>query len=105
MHPPAPIRARTVSASATLPDGARRPLILIRNWDFNWQDQYRYAAPFWVPAGTRIEMEDTFDNSNANPRNPDHPPTRVQWGWRSSDEMADVWIQVMTRTDADRARL
>ena len=28
---------------------------------------------------------------------PSHPPERVSWGWRSSDEMADVWIQVMTR--------
>jgi Flp pilus assembly protein TadD len=29
----------------------------------------------------------------------------VQWGWRSADEMADVWIQVMTRSDQDRRRL
>jgi tetratricopeptide (TPR) repeat protein len=105
IQPHAHYRARGVSASAILPDGARRPLILIRNWDFNWQDQYRYAAPFWLPAGTRIEMEYIFDNSSANPRNPSQPPTRVQWGWRSADEMADVWIQVMTRSDADRVRL
>ena len=105
IQPHAHYRAREVSAWAILPDGARRPLIRIRNWDFNWQDQYRYAAPFWVPAGTRIEMEYVFDNSDANPRNPDHPPERVSWGWRSSDEMADVWIQVMTRSDADRVRL
>ena len=50
-------------------------------------------------------MEYVFDNSDANPRNPEHPPRRVPWGWRSSDEMADVWIQVMTRSDADRNRL
>ena len=53
IQPHAHYRARTVSASAILPDGTRRPLLLIRHWDFNWQDQYRYAAPFWVPAGTR----------------------------------------------------
>jgi hypothetical protein len=47
IQPHAHYRARVVSASATLPDGTRRPLILILNWDFNWQDQYRYAAPFW----------------------------------------------------------
>jgi Flp pilus assembly protein TadD len=29
----------------------------------------------------------------------------VSWGWRSSDEMADVWIQLMTRSEPDRARL
>jgi tetratricopeptide (TPR) repeat protein len=50
-------------------------------------------------------MEYIFDNSDTNPRNPQHPPQRVPWGWRSSDEMADVWIQVMTRSEDDRHRL
>ena len=27
------------------------------------------------------------------------------WGFKSSDEMGDVWVQVMTRTEADRVRL
>ncbi len=97
IQPHAHYRARSVSACAVLPDGTRRPLIDIRHWDFNWQDQYRYATPFWVPAGTTLEMEYVFDNSDANVRNPSHPPERVSWGWRSSDEMADVWIQLMTR--------
>ena len=93
IQPHAHYRARSVSASAVLPDGTRRPLIAIRHWDFNWQDQYQYATPFWVPAGTTLEMEYVFDNSDANVRNPSHPPERVSWGWRSSDEMADVWLR------------
>jgi tetratricopeptide (TPR) repeat protein len=105
IQPHAHYRASRVDAWAMLPDGTRRPLIAIRRWDFNWQDQYRYATPFWVPAGTTLEMEYVFDNSDANVRNPSHPPERVSWGWRSSDEMADVWIQVMTRDGTDRARL
>jgi tetratricopeptide (TPR) repeat protein len=104
IQPHAHYRARTMRADATLPSGARRTLITIASWDFNWQDRYRYAAPFWLPAGTRIDMEYVFDNSDANPRNPDRPPQRVSWGWRSSDEMADVWLQVMTRSEDDRAR-
>ena len=102
IQPHAHYRARSVRVSATRPDGVRLPLLRIERWDFNWQDQYRYAAPFWLPAGTALEMEYVFDNSAANPRNPEHPPRRVQWGWRSIDEMADVWIQVMTRSDQDR---
>ena len=105
IQPHAHYRARRVHVWATRPDGTRTTLIRIERWDFNWQDQYRYAAPFWLPAGTTIEMEYVFDNSDANPRNPQHPPQRVPWGWRSSDEMADVWIQVMTRSDPDRDRL
>ncbi len=104
IQPHAHYRARAMRADATLPSGARRALIAIAAWDVNWQDQYRYASPFWLPAGTRIDMDYAFDNSAANPRNPDRPPQRVSWGWRSSDEMADLWLQVMTRSDGDRAR-
>ena len=105
IQPHAHYRARRVFVHATRPDGTRVTLIRIERWDFNWQDQYRFAQPFWLPAGTAIEMEYIFDNSDANPRNPRHPPQRTSWGWRSSDEMADVWIQVMTRSEADRTRL
>jgi hypothetical protein len=81
-----------VAAWAALPDGSRRPLIHIADWDFNWQDVYRLAAPVCLPAGATLEMVYSFDNSGRNPRNPSHPTERAAWGWRSSDEMGDVWI-------------
>ena len=105
IQPHAHYRAREVRARAAAPDGATRSLISISNWDFNWQDQYRFASPVPLPAGTRITTEYVFDNSDANARNPLHPAARVAWGWRSSDEMADVWLQVTTRSNADRERL
>jgi len=46
-------------------------------------------------------MRYVYDNSANNPRNPDRPPRRVYWGQRSSDEMGDLWIQVLTRTERD----
>jgi tetratricopeptide (TPR) repeat protein len=98
-------RARTVETWATLPDGSRRPLLRIDDWDINWQDRYLYQRPVALPAGTRLTSTYVFDNSIGNPRNPDRPPARSRWGWRSSDEMADVWIQVRTASAADRARL
>ena len=98
-------RARDVKAWATLPDGGRQWLINISRWDFNWQDQYRYASPFWLPAGTRLTLEYVFDNSAANRRNPDSPPRRVVWGQRSRDEMADLWIQMSTRSERELTRL
>jgi tetratricopeptide (TPR) repeat protein len=105
IQPHAHYRAHTVTAWATLPDGSRRTLIHISDWDFNWQDQYRLAAPVPVPAGTVVQMMYVFDNSARNARNPSRPPARVSWGWRTSDEMADVWIQMITRTEADRRAL
>lgn len=104
IQPHAHYRARDVRVSATLPDGSQRTLLAIADWDFAWQDQYRYASPFWLPANTRITMSYRFDNSEANPRNPDHPARTVEWGWRSTDEMADVWLQMQTRSDDDRQR-
>jgi tetratricopeptide (TPR) repeat protein len=105
IQPHSHYRARRVDARATLPDGSTRWLVRIPRWDFGWQDVYRYAFPFWLPAGTRIDTEYVFDNSSANPQNPSNPPGRAIWGFRSSDEMGDVWLQVLTRTDADRLRL
>jgi tetratricopeptide (TPR) repeat protein len=104
VQPHAHYRAREVTGWAELPDGTRRPLLAIRSWDFKWQDQYRYASPFWLPAGTTLHAEYLFDNSAANPRNP-QPPGRVLWGFRSADEMGDLWVQLMTRSEADRERL
>src|SRR5262245_13038309 len=37
--------ARRMEATATLPDGSRRSLIVIDDWDFRWQDVYRYTTP------------------------------------------------------------
>lgn len=105
VQPHAHYRARTLDAWATLPDGSRRPLIRILDWDMNWQDRYTYQSPIPLPAGSRITAAYAFDNSDANPKNPDRPPISVGWGWRSSDEMADLWIQVTTRSDDARGRL
>ena len=50
-------------------------------------------------------MRYVYDNSPANPRNPQVPPARVRWGQRSFDEMGDLWFQLATDSEADRARL
>jgi tetratricopeptide (TPR) repeat protein/mono/diheme cytochrome c family protein len=105
IQPHAHYRARDVAAWASLPHGSRVPLIHIADWDFNWQDHYRLAQPIWLPAGATVAMTYSFDNSARNPRNPRQPPARAAWGWRSSDEMGDVWIQLLTRTDDDRRKL
>jgi tetratricopeptide (TPR) repeat protein len=93
--------ARTMEALAELPDGTTRWLIAIDDWDFRWQDVYRYAAPIVLPKGTTLSMRYTYDNSAGNPRNPHHPPARVVWGQNTSDEMGDLWIQVIPRAAAD----
>ena len=93
--------ARRMEAAALLPDGTARSLITIADWDFRWQDVYRYAKPFILPRGTTISMRFTYDNSAANPRNPAHPPQPVVWGQGTADEMGDLWLQVVPRSPQD----
>ncbi len=90
---------------AVLPDGSRRTLIRIPEWNFDWQQQYTYAAPIRLPAETRVEMEFTYDNSDANPRNPNHPAKRVTWGPGSADEMAGLHISVVPVKASDAQEL
>jgi tetratricopeptide (TPR) repeat protein len=97
--------ARRMEAHATLPDGSTRPLITIDDWDFRWQDVYRYARPVALPKGTTIAMRYTYDNSADNVRNPHQPPVRVVWGQNTTDEMGDLWLQVAARSAADHQRL
>jgi mono/diheme cytochrome c family protein len=85
-----------VKAHATLPDGKDVPLIWIKNWDFNFQEQYRYSKPILLPQGTRIDSEWIYNNSTDNPRNPNTPPKRVTWGEGTNDEMAELHLEVVS---------
>ena len=80
---------------ATLPDGTRKWLIWIKRWDFDWQGVFRYVEPVDLPKGTVLSMRYTYDNSSDNERNPNTPPQRVIGGQKSTDEMADAWIEVL----------
>jgi tetratricopeptide (TPR) repeat protein len=96
---------RRMEANATRPDGTVVPLITIRDWDFRWQDVYRYQTPIALPAGTTLSMRFVYDNSAGNPRNPVQPPQHVVWGQNTTDEMGDLWLQVVPTAAADLGRL
>lgn len=101
VYPHAHYLAKDVKGLATLPDGTTKWLIWIKDWNFNWQDEYRYATPVFLPKGTAVTMRYVYDNSAANPRNPQQPPKQVRYGPRSSDEMGDLWLQVVPRKRVD----
>lgn len=70
------------------PPGAE-PLLLLRvpQWDYNWQSLYDLKEPRRFPAGTRFEVECSYDNSDENPRNPSTPPRNVWHDETIYDEM------------------
>jgi Flp pilus assembly protein TadD/mono/diheme cytochrome c family protein len=101
VYPHAHYLGKLLEGFATLPDGTRRWLIQIPDWDLNWQSVYRYREPLFLPKGTVVSMRFRYDNSTANPRNPSSPPKRVRGGNQSTDEMAHLWLQVLPRGPGD----
>ncbi len=94
IFPHAHYLCKDMKVDAHLPDGSVVPLIWIKDWDFNWQGAYRYASPVKLPAGTRLEMQYTYDNSAANPHNPSNPPREVKFGEQTTNEMAFAFVSL-----------
>ena len=97
IYPHAHYLGKRLEGWAELPDGRRKSLILIESWDIDRQAVYRYAKPIFLPAKSVVHMRYTYDNSAANPHNPNSPPIEVKAGNRSADEMGHLWLQVLPR--------
>jgi hypothetical protein len=95
LTPHAHLLCREMRVWMTRPGGQREELIWIKDWDFNWQEQYLFKEPIAIPAGTKVEMEYHYDNSVDNPRNPSHPPKRVTFGEQTTNEMAFAFLHVV----------
>jgi len=80
------LRGKDFEYKARFPDGSQQILLSVPQFDFNWQGAYRLKQPLRLPKGTRIECTAHFDNSSANPANPD-PTRRVTWGDQTWEEM------------------
>lgn len=94
IFPHAHYLCKDMKVDALLPDGTVKPMIWIKDWDFNWQGAYRYASPMKLPAGTRLEMRYVYDNSAANPHNPSVPPREVKFGEETTNEMAFAFVSL-----------
>ncbi|HTD68070.1 MAG TPA: tetratricopeptide repeat protein [Candidatus Limnocylindria bacterium] len=105
VFPHAHYLAKEMRAEAALPNGSTKTLLHIHQWDFNWQGDYRYASPVFLPKGTALTMQFSYDNSTNNARNPNHPPKRVRTGWQTTDEMGELWLQVVPRNRSELAML
>lgn len=85
---------REMKVTAMLPSGALVPLIWIKDYDFRRQEHYALAEPLFLPRGTQVWLEATYDNSAANPNQPRSPPGWVIFGERTIDEMCMCFIRV-----------
>lgn len=102
VYPHAHYLGKLLEGYATLPDGTRRAIIRIPNWDLGWQGVFRLKEPMLLPRGTVVSMRYHYDNSSGNPRNPSNPPREVKGGNRSIDEMGHLWLQVLPAGAGDQ---
>jgi hypothetical protein len=70
----------------TYPDGRTDVLLMVPNYDFNWQTGYVFASPLRVPKGAVMKAVATYDNSKENKSNPDSTKD-VYWGDQTWEEM------------------
>jgi Flp pilus assembly protein TadD/mono/diheme cytochrome c family protein len=97
VYPHAHYLGKKLEGYAILPNGEKKWLILIGDWDIDRQSVYRFQPRVFLPKNTVLYMRYTYDNSKANIRNPNKPPIRVKAGNRSVDEMGHLWLQVLPR--------
>jgi len=101
VFPHAHYLGKELQGFATLPDGTKKWLLRIKQWDFDWQGDYQFKQPIFLPKGTTVWMQHSYDNSSGNLRNPNNPPKRVLFGPQTTDEMGELWIQAAPRSRAE----
>ncbi|MEX2139865.1 MAG: redoxin domain-containing protein [Pirellulales bacterium] len=74
-------------------DGKESVLLDVPRYDFNWQHVYEFAEPLPLRSLGRLQFRATFDNSQANPVNPD-PTQHVTWGDQTWEEMAVAFFEI-----------
>src|SRR2546426_219780 len=105
VYPHAHYLGKLLEGYATLPDGSRKWLVRIPDWDLNWQGVLHFKKPVYLPRGTVISMRYHYDNSAANVRNPNRPPRRVRGGSQANDEMGNLWLQVLPVKEGDQRKI
>ena len=86
LHPHMHGRGKDFEYRLVFPTGEIETVLRVPNYRWHWQLWYTLANPISLPKGSKIECTAHFDNSPANPDNPD-PTKEVRWGDQSWDEM------------------
>jgi hypothetical protein len=84
-------RGKSMKYTLERPDGSSEVLLDVPAYDYNWQNIYRFREPVPAPAGSIVAVEAHWDNSAANPANPD-PSLDVPWGDGTNNEMLVAFI-------------
>jgi hypothetical protein len=83
---------KSISAWAVTPTNQTIPLIEIEDWDFHWQGFYDFRNPIRIPMGSTLMGSATYDNTSANPNNPNDPLQVVTAGESTTEEMMLIFF-------------
>ncbi|MCB0755466.1 MAG: T9SS type A sorting domain-containing protein [Flavobacteriales bacterium] len=82
----------SIKSWAVTPQNQTIPFFDIPEWDFHYQGFYQFRQPIRLPANTVLYGEATYDNTSANPNNPNDPPQLVTAGEATTDEMFLIYF-------------
>jgi hypothetical protein len=93
LFPHTHLRGKASKYVAHYPDGKTETLLHVPAYDFNWQTNYIYKEPKFIPAGTKVEVTMWYDNSEERAKITGIDPSRtVYFGEPTTDEMMFGWI-------------
>lgn len=92
---------KSIEVFAQDPNGTKKNLIKINDWDFHWQGAYSYPKPIVFNPGTKLTAHATYDNTSNNLNNPNNPPKLVTLGEKTTDEMLLVYFTFLLYQSGD----
>jgi hypothetical protein len=91
-------RGKDMRFVVTAPNGKEETLLSVPHYNPHWQATYELAKPLKIRRGSTITAYGHFDNSSANPHNPD-PNAVVKFGPQGTDEMFLPFLEVSVDDD------
>lgn len=86
------LRGKAFRIDLRFPDGTAMKALDLPQWDPDWQLYYELREPIRAPKGTVVDCTAWYDNSAANPNNPD-PTKEVERGEQVFQEMMGVYVE------------
>ena len=86
-------RGKDMTFVVTQPNGRQETILSVPRYNPHWQITYELARPLRVRRGSTITAFGHFDNSAANPHNPD-PTVPVRFGEQGTEEMFIPFLEV-----------
>jgi len=100
LFPHAHLRGKDFRYELARPNGTKEALLWVPRYDFLLDAFYRFEKPVRFEKGSAFECTVHYDNSAANPSNPD-PSREVHWGDQTFEEMLIGFVDVSLDLPAD----